>query len=115
MVLLESRLKRMEGWQQCQPSYFPPLQQAFSFVASVTSMTKPKKPVYPPAPQKYVVFRHTPNGMEYIHPTQEATTIVEAYWFTLIEAEAVARMLNERWVRFTPGPRRFYWWGVAEV
>ena len=76
-------------------------------------MAKPKKPVYEPAPQKYVVFRHTPNGMEYIHPTQEATTVVEAYWFTLIEAEAVARKLNARWN--LPHPRRFYFWGVAEV
>jgi hypothetical protein len=78
-------------------------------------MSQTKKPAYEPAPQKYVVFRHIPNGMEYIHPTQNATTVVEAYWFTLIEAEAVARKLNDCWRRDPLAPRRFYWWGVAEV
>tara|TARA_R100000149_G_C5741938_1_gene55602 strand:- start:163 stop:402 length:240 start_codon:yes stop_codon:yes gene_type:complete len=79
-------------------------------------MAKSKKPVYEPAPQKYVVFRHTPDGMEYLHPTtKHATTVVEAYWFTLIEAEATARKLNDRWRRDPLAPRRFYWWGVVEV
>jgi len=77
-------------------------------------MAKSKKPAFDPAPQKYVVFRHTPNGMEYIHPTQNATTAVEAYWFTLIEAEAIARKLNQR-VDGTYRPLRAYSWGVAEV
>ena len=76
-------------------------------------MAKPKKPVYEPAPQKYVVFRRTVYGLtEYLHPTQYGILTTHfAHKFTLIEAEAVARQLNARYI----GPRSWFWWGVAEV